>query len=141
MTEDLATRLAQTQDERDRIRQDLGKLRKQFAQQLTQTSDLINVIRRLDSDYFGDRFWSQEGEGDLFGDLRLAREVVAALGEELTGIGAFADSPVLRDGVHNLVTAMESLRQRAIELERGSLEAVGLSPDVSRFEQIGRAHV
>ena len=94
--------------------------------QLAPSTDLINAIRIIDQDYFGDRFFDEQGDRAFFSDLATARKVVDAVAEELSGAGAFVDSPVLRDGIHNLVTALESLRTRSLELERKGLDAIGL---------------
>ena len=127
----LAQDLNQANAERERLSTEVNRVRTNTRKQLAQSTDLINAVRILDQDYFGDRFFSAASDQSFFADLATSRAVVDAVAEELTGTGAFADSPALRDGIHNLVTALESMRSRALDVERKGLEAVGLPADPS----------
>jgi chromosome segregation ATPase len=107
---------------------DITNLRKGMVQQLTLSGKLIKAVFALDDDYFGGRFQAQQNQDnpDPFRDFTVATKVVEAVSEELQGGSAFADSPVLRDGIANLITALESTRGIALEMEKSGIEAVGL---------------
>ena len=47
---------------------------------------------------------------DPFSDFTIVGEVLNALADELNGATAFAESPQLRDSVHNLTVSLENLR-------------------------------
>lgn len=107
---------------------DITNLRKGMVQQLTLSGKLIKAVFALDDDYFGGRFQAQQNQDnpDPFRDFTVATKVVEAVSEELQGGSAFADSPVLRDGIANLITALESTRGIALEMEKSGIDAVGL---------------
>jgi ParB family chromosome partitioning protein len=110
------------------LQADITNLRKGMVQQLTLSGKLIKAVFALDNDYFGGRFQGQQNQDnpDPFRDFTVATKVVEAVSEELQGASAFADSPVLRDGIANLITALESTRGIALEMEKSGIEAVGL---------------
>lgn len=110
------------------LQADIANLRKGMVQQLTLSGKLIKAVFALDNDYFGGRFQAQQNQDnpDPFRDFTVATKVVEAVTEELQGASAFADSPVLRDGIANLITALESTRGIALEMEKSGIEAVGL---------------
>ncbi len=107
---------------------DLNNVRRGMVQQLTSSSRLLKAVFHLDEDYFGGRFQAQETPDNKSSqrDFSIATGVVEAVTEELSGAGAFADSPLLRDGVATLVAAIESLRTQARELDRATAEAIGI---------------
>lgn len=107
---------------------DITNLRKGMVQQLTLSGKLIKAVFALDDDYFGGRFQAQQNQDspDPFRDFTVATKVVEAVSEEVQGASAFADSPVLRDGIANLITALEATRGVALEMEKSGIEAVGL---------------
>lgn len=107
---------------------DITNLRKGMVQQLTLSGKLIKAVFALDDDYFGGRFQAQQNQDnpDPFRDFTVATKVVEAVSEEVQGASAFADSPVLRDGIANLITALEATRGVAQEMEKSGIEAVGL---------------
>jgi chromosome segregation ATPase len=107
---------------------DITNLRKGMVQQLTLSGKLIKAVFALDDDYFGGRFQAQQNQDspDPFRDFTVATKVVEAISEEVQGGSAFADSPLLRDGIANLITAIESTRGMAIEMEKASIDAVGV---------------
>ena len=107
---------------------DITNLRKGMVQQLTLSGKLIKAVFALDDDYFGGRFQAQQNQDspDPFRDFTVATKVVEAISEEVQGASAFADSPVLRDGIANLITALEATRGVALEMEKSGIEAVGL---------------
>jgi chromosome segregation ATPase len=107
---------------------DIGNLRRGMVQQLTLSGKLIKAVFALDTDYFGGRFQAQQDQDspDPFRDFTVATKVVEAVSEEVQGASAFADSPVLRDGIANLITALESTRGVALEMEKSGITAVGL---------------
>jgi len=111
------------------------KLRKAMVQQMMTSNKLVQAVFAIDRDYFGSRFHGEAQEAasttNPFSEIEVATRVVETLGEELQGATAFADSPVLRDGVHNLVASIDGLRKTAIEIEKASLEAVGLPGKVT----------
>src|SRR5579862_8315996 len=108
---------------------DINNLRKGMVQQLTVSGKLLKAVFALDNDYFGQRFQNQAKDQDNidpFRDLTVATQVVEAVSEELQGASAFADSPVLRDGIANLITALESARGVAQEMDKTGTSSVGL---------------
>lgn len=108
---------------------DINNLRKGMVQQLTVSGKLLKAVFALDNDYFGQRFQNQAKDQDNidpFRDLTVATQVVEAVSEELQGASAFADSPVLRDGIANLITALESARSVATEMDKTGTASVGL---------------
>jgi len=110
------------------LQADITNLRKGMVQQLTLSGKLIKAVFALDEDYFGGRFQAQQNQDnpDPFRDFTVATKVVEAISEEVQGASAFADSPVLRDGIANLITALEATRGVALEMEKSGIEAVGL---------------
>lgn len=110
------------------LQADITNLRKGMVQQLTLSGKLIKAVFALDDDYFGGRFQAQQDQDnpDPFRDFTVATKVVEAVSEEVQGGSAFADSPLLRDGIANLITALESTRGVAIEMEKASIDAVGV---------------
>jgi len=114
---------------------DIANLRRSMAQHLTATNKLMKAIFALDQEYFGGRFQSANVAGDRSSakDMTAATQVVEAVAEQLAGESAFADSPMLRDCVGTLVAAVESLRNAAIEVERGGAESVGLPSTADSF--------
>ncbi len=118
----LSKKLAQAQAEYD-------NLRTSMVQQVTNFRRLVKAIFELDNGYFGGRFQAQEANASQQTpqlDLVVALQVVEAVSDELQGATAFADSPLLRDQVANLVSAVDSLRDIAIEADRAANSAVGL---------------
>ena len=115
---------------------EINATRKGMLQQFTLAGKLVKAVFAIDSDYFGGRFQSKEDQDnpDPFRDLQTSTKVVEALSEELQGGSAFADSPVLRDGIANLITALEATRGVALDMEKSGIEAVGLpvKPDGMR---------
>ncbi len=107
---------------------DISNLRRGMVQQLTLSGKLIKAVFALDTDYFGGRFQAQQDQDspDPFRDFTVATKIVEAVSEEVQGASAFADSPVLRDGIANLITALEATRGVATEMEKSGLDAVGL---------------
>ena len=107
---------------------DILNLRKGMVQQLTVSGKLIKAVFALDEDYFGGRFQDQQDKDnpDPFRDFTVATKIVEAISEEVQGASAFADSPVLRDGIANLITALESARGMCSEMEKSGIEAVGM---------------
>jgi chromosome segregation ATPase len=103
-------------------------LRKGMLQQLTVSGKLLKSVFALDSDYFGGRFQEQADQDspDPFRDFSVATKIVEAVGEEVQGASAFADSPILRDGIANLIAALESARDLAGDMEKSGIDAVGL---------------
>lgn len=113
---------------------DYDGLRSSMVQQVSQFRKLVKVVFDLDDGYFGGRFQSQEGVDAKSGqhDLAIALQVVEAVSEELQGASAFADSPLLRDQVANLVAAVEALRTVAIETDRAATQAVGFASSANQ---------
>src|ERR1043165_1142735 len=107
---------------------DITNLRKGMVQQLTLSGKLIKAVFALDDDYFGGRFQGQQNQDnpDPFRDFTVATKVVEAVSEEVQGGSAFADSPLLRDGIANIVTALEATRSMAAEMEKTGIEPLGL---------------
>jgi gas vesicle protein len=107
---------------------DISNLRKGMVQQLTVSGKLIKAVFALDDDYFGGRFQDQQDKDnpDPFRDFTVATKIVEAVSEEVQGASAFADSPVLRDGIANLITALESARSISSDMEKSGIEAVGM---------------
>ena len=119
----LSKRLAQAQSDYD-------GLRSSMVQQVTHFRKLVKVVFDLDDGYFGGRFQSQEAAGGQQSpqqDLAVALQVVEAVSDELHGATAFADSPLLRDQVANLVAAVDSLREVALDADRAATAAVGFT--------------
>ena len=114
---------------------DIANLRRGMVQQLTTSGKLMKAVFALDNDYFGGRFQGQTSQDgmDPFRDITVATHVVEAVSEELQGVGAFADSPVLRDGIANLVAALEAVRSIALKMEETGIEAVGLPVKAGGF--------
>lgn len=110
------------------LQADLTATRKGMLRQFTLADKLTKSVFAIDKDYFGGRFQDQQDQEnpDPFRDLSVATKVVEAVSEELQGTSAFADSPVLRDGIANLIAALESARAAAMEMEKSGLDAVGL---------------
>ncbi len=110
---------------------ELAQLRRNMVQQLAASGKLTRAVFDIDRDYFGARFLTkaQESAASPFRDLEVATQVVETLGEELQGAAAFADSPVLRDHIANLVAGIEELRAMLIQMEQASLQSVGLPTD------------
>lgn len=111
--------------------QELSQLRRNMVQQLAASGKLTRAVFDIDRDYFGARFQTkaQESPAGPFRDLEVATTVVETLGEELQGAAAFADSPVLRDHIANLIAGIEELRAMLIQMEASSLGSVGLPSD------------
>ena len=110
------------------LQAELVATRKGMLHQFTLAGKLTKSVFAIDKDYFGGRFQDKEDQDnpDPFRDLALATKVVEAVSEELQGTSAFADSPVLRDGIANLIAALESARGTAMEMDKSGLDAVGL---------------
>ena len=110
------------------LQAELVATRKGMLHQFTLAGKLTKSVFAIDKDYFGGRFQDKEDQDnpDPFRDLALATKVVEAVSEELQGTSAFADSPVLRDGIANLIAALESARGTATEMDKSGLDAVGL---------------
>ena len=110
------------------LQADLTATRKGMLHQFTLAGKLIKSVFAIDNDYFGGRFQDKQDQDnpDPFRDLAVATKVVEAVSEELQGASAFADSPVLRDGIANLIAALESARAAAMEMEKSGLDAIGL---------------
>jgi len=102
-----------------------------MVQQLAASGKLTRAVFDIDRDYFGARFQTkaQESPAGPFRDLEVATTVVETLGEELQGAAAFADSPVLRDHIANMIAGIEELRAMLIQMEASSLGSVGLPSD------------
>ena len=111
--------------------QELSQLRRNMVQQLAASGKLTRAVFDIDRDYFGARFQTkaQESPAGPFRDLEVATTVVETLGEELQGAAAFADSPVLRDHIANMIAGIEELRAMLIQMEASSLGSVGLPSD------------
>lgn len=113
--------------------EEVAQLRRSMIQHLTASGKLLQAIFAIDREYFGSRFHgaeqAEDSAADPFKELALATKVVETLGEELQGAAAFADSPVMREMVALLVANVDEARGPAMELERLSLEAVGLPGD------------
>lgn len=118
----LSKKLNQAQAEYD-------SLRTSMVQQVSNFRKLVKAIFDLDDGYFGGRFQSQEGtEGKTpQQDLAMALQVVEAISDELQGASAFADSPLLRDQVANLVAAVDELRAVSIETDRAATQALSFT--------------
>ena len=118
----LSKKLAQAQSDYD-------GLRSSMVQQVSHFRKLVKAIYDLDDGYFGGRFQSEDNsaQANPQQDLGVALKVVEAVSEELQGASAFADSPLLRDQVANLVAAVDSLRDTAIETDRSATTAIGFS--------------
>lgn len=114
---------------------EVAQLRRTMIQHLTASGKLLKAVFDIDRDYFGSRYQAkvQEGAQTPFRDVEIATQVVETLSEELQGAAAFADSPVLRDHIANLVAGVEQLRSQLMELEKMSLGAVGLPADKVAF--------
>lgn len=108
---------------------DYDSLRSSMVQQVSSFRKLVKVVFDLDDGYFGGRFQSQDGVDtkNPQQDLAVALQVVEAVSDELQGASAFADSPLLRDQVANLVAAVEALRGVAIETDRAATQAIGFT--------------
>ena len=39
------------------MKQEMAKVRKNLIMQMTRSNDIVNSVRDIDSDYFGERFW------------------------------------------------------------------------------------
>jgi chromosome segregation ATPase len=110
------------------LENDIANLRRGMVAQLTSSGKLLKAVMGIDGDYFGGRF-SNQAEAEVPSpsrDITTALAVVEAVAEELQGASAFADSPLLRDEVANLVAAVESLRTAALDADRFAGEVVGL---------------
>lgn len=107
---------------------DLGNLRKGMVQQLTSAGKLLKAVFSIDQEYFGGRFrGAQKSDAvDPLRDLAIATQVAEAVSEELQGASAFADSPLLRDAIADLLQTFEMLRDASVEQERAAIAAVGL---------------
>lgn len=118
----LSKKLTQSQAEYD-------SLRSSMVQQVSNFRKLVKAIFDLDDGYFGGRFQSQETtEGKTpQQDLAMALQVVEAISDELQGASAFADSPLLRDQVANLIAAVEDLRTVSIETDRSATQALSFA--------------
>ena len=114
---------------------EVAQLRRTMIQHLTASGKLLKAVFDIDRDYFGSRYQAkvQEAAATPFRDVEIATQVVETLSEELQGAAAFADSPVLRDNIANLVAGIEQLRSQLIELEKMSLSAVGLPTEKVAF--------
>ena len=114
---------------------EVAQLRRTMIQHLTASGKLLKAVFDIDRDYFGSRYQAkvQEGAGTPFREVEIATQVVETLSEELQGAAAFADSPVLRDNIANLVAGIEQLRSQLIDLEKMSLSAVGLPTEKVAF--------
>ena len=112
---------------------DYDQLRSSMVQQVSHFRKLVKAIFDLDDGYFGGRFQSEDhaAQANPQQDLGVALKVVEAVSEELQGASAFVDSPLLRDQVANLVAAVESMRDAAIEADRAATNAVGFSGTVA----------
>jgi chromosome segregation ATPase len=118
----LSKKLSQSQAEYD-------SLRSSMVQQVSHFRKLVKAIFDLDDGYFGGRFQalgSNDGKTPQQ-DLVVALSVVEAISEELQGATAFADSPLLRDQVANLVSAIDALRSVAIETDRSATQALSFA--------------
>ena len=130
----LAQQLADKTSQLARLEKDFRKMRTTFAGQLQRLGEVVAVARDLDADYFGDRFFGEVNDEDgFFNEIDVTVQVLTAAAEELSGVGAFADSPVLRDTVHNLITALEGQRDQALQVERFGLESTGQDPERAAF--------
>ena len=118
----LSKKLNQSQAEYD-------SLRSSMVQQVSNFRKLVKAIFDLDDGYFGGRFQSQEGTDSKSPqqDLAMALQVVEAISDELQGASAFADSPLLRDQVANLIAAVEDLRTVSIETDRSATQALSFA--------------
>ena len=118
----LSKKLSQSQAEYD-------SLRSSMVQQVSHFRKLVKAIFDLDDGYFGGRFQSLEGNDGKTPqqDLVVALRVVEAISEELQGATAFADSPLLRDQVANLVSAIDELRTVSIETDRSATQALSFA--------------
>lgn len=114
---------------------EVAQLRRTMIQHLTASGKLLKAVFDIDRDYFGSRYQAkvQEAAATPFRDVEIATQVVETLSEELQGAAAFADSPVLRDNIANLVAGIEQLRSQLIDLEKTSLSAVGLPTEKVAF--------
>lgn len=108
---------------------DYDELRTSMVQQVSHFRKLVKVVFDLDTGYFGGRFQAQDGVDakNPQQDLAVALQVVEAVSDELQGASAFADSPLLRDQVANLVAAVEALRATAIDTDRAATQAIGFA--------------
>lgn len=117
---------------RDRIaalEQDLANLRKGMVQQLTASGRLLKTVFTIDQDYFGGRFAGHRTVGeapDPLRDLALATQIAEAVADELQGSSAFADSPLLRDAIANLLQTFETVREESLVLEQTTIDVLAL---------------
>lgn len=110
------------------LENDIANLRRGMVAQLTSSGKLLKAVMSIDGDYFGGRF-GHEAESEVPSpqrDVTTALAVVEAIAEELQGASAFADSPLLRDEIASLISAVESLRTAALDADRFAGEVVGL---------------
>ncbi len=125
----LARKFQESESQRTQVAEQVGTLRKRVVAQMTAIGTLVKPVFDLDQQYFGGRFQEtldKDGMSDPLDEARIAKEVAQALHTELSGSSAFAESPVLRDQIANVVGALESLRDCAHLVQKDGLQAVGL---------------
>ena len=77
---------SQSQDELQQLREDLSRLRRNLAQQLTETGDIVSAIRQIDEDFYAGKYFSVEDDDeddDFFADIRRTRVLLGSLGGDL----------------------------------------------------------
>jgi chromosome segregation ATPase len=72
-------------DDVNRLREDVSRLRRNLAQQLTETGDIVSAIKEIDDVlYEGQYFTVADGEeDDFFSDIRRSRNLLGNLGNDL----------------------------------------------------------
>ncbi|NET73510.1 MAG: hypothetical protein F6K62_22000, partial [Sphaerospermopsis sp. SIO1G2] len=133
---DLEEQIGQFQAEVANAQQDLTELRRKMAQQLTRISALVNALRDIDADFFGERFFATAEGDNFFADLDIAEDVVDALADQLAGKTSFTDSPLIRDAIRHLRRQVVALRDQAAQLDEHGAVAIGMPDQTYQFADI-----
>ncbi|TVR42025.1 MAG: hypothetical protein EA402_12350 [Planctomycetota bacterium] len=113
-------------DDAMRMQEEIGRLRRNLAQQLTETGDIVGAIREIDEVLYGGQYFAPDEddiEDDFFADIRRARVLLTSLGNDLRhyqGLLAHLDHEEGRDTEINRLSDWES---RLTELDRQLQEA------------------
>ena len=91
-----------TDSELLQLREDVTRMRRNLAQQLTETGDIVSALRQIDERYFEGRHFdgnNDDDDDDFFGDIRRSRVFLEHLQEELKhrGPAQATSEPTVQD--------------------------------------------
>ena len=105
--------------ELQQLREDIARMRRNLAQQLTETGDIVGAIRNLDDSFYAGEHFNQQSEedgDDYFGDIRRARSFLEVLGSDLESLRNGSKGDVNSEVAESLMVS----QQRVAELEGAS---------------------